>query len=50
MRRVVKYRNFWVMLGADALLVLFSFYFAYFLRFEGIIPEGTRGQGFIHEK
>lgn len=44
MKRVVKYRNFWVMLGADALLILFSFYFAYFLRFEGIIPEKEMGR------
>jgi len=32
------------MLGADAFLVLFSFYFAYFLRFEGIIPEKEMGR------
>ncbi len=33
MRREFKNRNFWVMLGADALVVLFAYYFSYFLRF-----------------
>jgi hypothetical protein len=37
MRREFKNRNFWVMLGADALVVIFSYYFSYFLRFEGVI-------------
>ena len=37
MRREFKNRNFWVMAGADALLVLFAYYFSYFLRFEGVI-------------
>lgn len=37
MRREFKNRNFWVMLGADALVVLFAYYFSYFLRFEGVI-------------
>ncbi len=37
MRRDFKNRNFWVMLGAYALVVFFSYYFSYFLRFEGVI-------------
>jgi FlaA1/EpsC-like NDP-sugar epimerase len=37
MKHAFKYRNFWVMLGADALVVIFSYYFSYFLRFEGVI-------------
>jgi len=37
MRREFKNRNFWVMLGVDALVVFFSYYFSYFLRFEGVI-------------
>ena len=37
MRREFKNRNFWVMLGVDALVVIFSYYFSYFLRFEGVI-------------
>ena len=32
-------RNFWLMLTADAILVVSSYYFAYLLRFEGHIPE-----------
>ena len=37
MRHAFRNRNFWVMLGADALVVFFSYYFSYFLRFEGVI-------------
>jgi len=34
----MKRRNFWIMFFGDILLILFSYYFAYYLRFEGAIP------------
>jgi FlaA1/EpsC-like NDP-sugar epimerase len=36
----LKQRNFWLMVGADALLVVVCFYLAYLIRFEFIIPAG----------
>jgi len=35
---MLKNRNFWIMLIGDAVLVLFSYFFAYYLRFDGHIP------------
>ena len=35
---LLKNRNFWLMLLVDMLLVAFSYYFAYYLRFDGNIP------------
>ena len=34
-------RNFWIMLLGDILLVLLSYYSAYYLRFEGNIPSAA---------
>ena len=36
----MKRRNFWIMFLGDSLLIFFSYYFAYHLRFEGSIPPG----------
>jgi FlaA1/EpsC-like NDP-sugar epimerase len=35
---LLKNRNFWIMLLGDTLLALLSYYFAYYLRFDGDIP------------
>jgi FlaA1/EpsC-like NDP-sugar epimerase len=34
----LKNRNFWIMLFGDAVLILLSYFFAYYLRFDGHIP------------
>ena len=39
MTKLVRNRNFWFMLLGDIFLVLLSYYFAYYLRFEGQIPS-----------
>jgi FlaA1/EpsC-like NDP-sugar epimerase len=37
----LKNRNFWAMLLGDAVLVLISYFFAYYLRFDGHIPPDS---------
>jgi FlaA1/EpsC-like NDP-sugar epimerase len=39
MRVLIRNKNFWLMLATDVVLIGLSYYFAYFLRFEGQIPE-----------
>ncbi len=38
MIRSLKNRNFWIMLAGDAFLIFASYYFAYYIRFDGDIP------------
>ena len=35
---LLRNRNFWIMLLGDGILVFFSYFFAYYLRFDGHIP------------
>jgi FlaA1/EpsC-like NDP-sugar epimerase len=37
----MKNRNFWIMLSGDTVLILFSYFFAYYLRFDGDIPASS---------
>jgi len=37
----MKKRNFWIMIFGDISLLFLSYYFAYYLRFEGSIPANT---------
>ena len=37
----LKNRNFWVMILGDAFLIFFSYFFAYYLRFDGSIPADS---------
>ena len=41
MNTQMKRRNFWIMVFGDILLILSSYYFAYYLRFEGNIPSAA---------
>jgi len=36
---MIRKRNFWVMLFADAIIVSFAYYLSYLLRFDGTIPK-----------
>ena len=38
MNYVLKNRNFWLMLLGDMAIIAFSYFFAYYLRFDGNIP------------
>ncbi|EFK08070.1 RmlD substrate binding domain protein [delta proteobacterium NaphS2] len=38
MLKTITRRNFWVMICADTLLIVLSFYFSYLIRFDGSIP------------
>ena len=38
MRRLIKNRNFWLILSIDTLLLGAAYFLSYFIRFEGEIP------------
>jgi FlaA1/EpsC-like NDP-sugar epimerase len=40
MNVLLRSKNFYIMVVMDAVLVMASYYLAYFLRFEGLIPSG----------
>lgn len=40
MRNIIRSRNFYLILFADACLIVAAYFLAYFLRFEGEIPSG----------
>jgi len=40
MKRLVKARNFWIIVSVDIFLLCLAYFLSYFIRFEGKIPAG----------